>query len=253
MTQSVELPGYAAGVRLVAIKELRGYFDSPIAYIYAAVFLVLSGTTFMNSFFLDGVVDMSRYFEVLPYLLIPFVPAITMRSWSEEHAQGTLEILLTLPLRLRQIVLGKYIATLGFYLIVLFGSLPIVAMLVSLGKPDLGLIAAGYLGGLLMGALFLAFGMLLSALTHNQIVAFVVSTLLGFLLVFSGHPQVVEVIDGLLPDRQLGSWIAESISLLPHFEAFAQGIVGLDHSLYFLLMVGFFLWMTELGLQRVRS
>ena len=243
---------FAAGARLVAGRELGAYFDSPIAYIYAAVFLVLSGTTFMNSFFLEGVVDMSPYFEVLPFLLIPFLPAITMRSWAEEHAQGTVELLLTLPLRPLQLVAGKFAAALLYYLAVLAGSLPIVAMLLWLGGPDLGLIAAGYLGALFLGALFLAFGQFLSSLTHNQIVAFVLSGLLAFLLVFSGHVRVVEIVDGLAPDWQPGTWLADSISCLPHYEAFARGVVGFDHVLYFLLMSAFFLWMTQVGLRRLR-
>lgn len=243
---------FVAGVRLVAGRELRAYFDSPIAYIYAAVFLVLSGTTFMNSFFLEGVVDMSPYFEVLPFLLIPFVPAITMRSWSEEHAQGTVELLLTLPLEPLQAVVGKYAAALVYYLVVLAGSLPIVIMLVWLGQPDLGLILSGYLGALCLGALFLAFGQLLSSLTHNQIVAFVLAALLAFLLVFSGHVRVVEVVDGLAPSWQPGTWLADSVSCLPHYQAFVDGIVGLDHTLYFLLMSAFFLWMTQVGLRRIK-
>ena len=149
---------FIRGTRIVFGRELEAYFDSPIAYIYAAVFLVLSCTTFMNSFFLDGIVDMSPYFEILPFLLIPFVPAITMRAWAEEHAQHTFELLMTLPLHSSQAVLGKFLAALSFYALVLAGSLPIVLMLVFLGDPDLGLIFSSYLGALLLGAFFLSFG-----------------------------------------------------------------------------------------------
>ena len=148
------------GARIVFDRELESYFDSPIAYAYAAVFLVLSCTTFMNSFFLDGVVDMGPYFTALPFLLIPFVPAITMRAWAEERAQHTFELLMTLPLHSLQVVLGKYLAALCFYAIVLAGSLPIVLMLLFLGDPDLGRICASYLGALLLGAFFLSFGLL---------------------------------------------------------------------------------------------
>ncbi len=250
--RSRALREFAAGTRLVAGRELRAFFDSAIAYIYAAVFLVLSGTIFMNAFFLEGVVDMSPYFEVLPFLLIPFVPAITMRSWSEEHAQGTVELLLTLPLEPLQVVAGKYVAALVYFLVVIAGSLPIVVMLVWLGEPDLGMILAGYLGALLLGALFLAFGQFLSSLTHNQIVAFVLAAMTAFLLVFSGHPQVVEILDGLAPAWQPGTWLAESVSCLPHYQAFVGGLVGLDHLLYFALLCAFFLWMTRIGLQRLK-
>lgn len=243
---------FAAGAGLVAGRELRAFFDSAIAYIYAAVFLVLSGTTFMNAFFLEGVVDMSPWFEVLPFLLIPFVPAITMRSWSEEHAQGTVELLLTLPLEPLQVVAGKYAAALLYFVVVVAGSLPIVVMLAWLGDPDLGLILSGYFGALLLGALFLASGQFLSSLTHNQIVAFVLAAMVAFLLVFSGHPQVVEILDGLAPAWQPGTWLAESVSCLPHYRAFAGGLVGLDHLLYFALLGAFFLWMTGVGLRRLK-
>jgi ABC-2 type transport system permease protein len=241
-----------AGIQLVARRELGAYFDSPIAYITAAVFLVLAGTSFMNSFFLQGVIDMTPFFDTLPFLLIPFVPALTMRAWSEEHAQGTVELLLTLPLQPVQLVIGKYGAALFYWGLILTGSLPIVAMLSWLGAPDLGLILCGYLGAFLLGALFLAFGQFLSSLTHNQIVAFALAALLASTLVFSGHPSVVEVIDGLAPGWQLGTVLAEAVSCLPHFEAFVAGLIGLDHLLYFLLLSAFFLWLTQVGLRRIQ-
>ena len=250
MPESFSPRSYAEGVLVVCGRELEAYFDSPIAYICATVFLILSGTTFMNSFFLAGVVDMSPYFEVLPFLLIPFIPALSMRTWAEERAQHTFELLMTLPLDASQLVLGKYLAALGFYLIVLAGSLPIVAMLCWLGDPDLGLIIANYLGAGALGAFFLAFGVFVSCLTRNQIVAFVLAALIGFFFVFSGHEQVVEVLDGLSPAWQVGTWLSESVSVLPHYQAFGRGVVALADGLYFLLMSGFFLWANDLVLRR---
>ncbi|MFT5089684.1 MAG: ABC-2 type transport system permease protein [Candidatus Latescibacterota bacterium] len=243
---------FMRGFRVVFSRELAAYFDSPIAYIYTAVFLVLSCTTFMNSFFLAAIVDMSAYFEVLPFLLIPFIPAITMRTWAEEHAQHTFEMLMTLPLHPLQVVLGKYAAALAFYSIVLMGSLPIVIMLVFLGQPDLGLIAANYLGAFLLGAFFLSFGLLASGMTRDQIVAFVLATLLGFVFVLSGHEKVVEVLDGLAPALQLGTWFYESVSVLPHYQVFGRGVVALADLVYFLLMSGFFVLMNYISLQRTR-
>ena len=241
---------YAEGVLVVCARELGAYFDSPIAYICATAFLVLSGTTFMNSFFLEGVVDMSPYFEVLPFLLIPFIPALAMRTWAEERAQHTFELLMTLPLRSSQLVLGKYLAALGFYLVVLAGSLPIALMLCWLGDPDLGIILANYLGAGALGAFFLAFGVLVSCLTRNQIVAFVLAALLGFFFVFSGHEQVVEVLDGLSPSWQVGTWLYETVSVMPHYQAFGRGVVALADVFYFALMSGFFLWANDLVLNR---
>ena len=245
-------PGFASGTWVVVQRELAACFDSPIAYIYATVFLVLSGTTFMNSFFLLSVADMSPFFETLPFLLIPFVPAMTMRTWSEEHAQNTFELIMTLPLRSIQFVAGKYAAALLFYLLVLAGTTPIAVMLFWLGDPDLGLIFSSYLGAVFLGAFFLSFGVFVSGLTQNQIVSFVLATLLGFLFVLSGHEKVVAVLDGLAPGWELGSRIYQSVSVMPHYEAFTRGVVGLDGLLYFLLMGAFFLWMNEITLKRIK-
>ena len=241
---------FLSGTRVVLGRELEAYFDAPIAYIYATVFLVLSCSTFMNAFFLNGVLDMSPYFEILPFLLIPFIPAITMRVWSEERAQRTFELLMTLPLQPLQLVLGKYLAALCFYLVVLMGSLPIVVMLLYLGNPDLGLIFASYAGACLLGGFFLAFGLFASGLTRDQIVAFVLAALLGFTFVVSGHEKVVEVLDGLTPVWQIGTYLYESISVIPHYETFGRGVVSLASTLYFVLMSAFFIWMNEVTLQR---
>ena len=245
-----DFKGFASSVRTVFRRELEAYFDSTIAYVYASVFLGLSATIFMNSFFLNAVVDMSPYFETLPLLLIPLVPAITMRSWAEERAQNTFELLMTLPLTPLQIVLGKYLASFCFYALVLWGSFPIVVMLAWLGDPDVGVILASYLGALFLGAFFLAFGQFVSSLTHDQIVAFVLGALLGFVFVLSGHDKVVEVVDGLAPSAQFGTWLYESISVMPHYEAFSRGVIGGADILYFALLSSFFAWMTALSLQR---
>ena len=244
-------PGeFSAGVRIVFARELEAYFDSPIAYIYATVFLFLSSAIFMNTFFLAAVVDMSAYFELLPFLLIPFMAAITMRTWSEEKSQGTIELLLTLPLHPFQVVLGKYLAALCFYVFILLGSLPIVVMLAWLGNPDGGVILSSYLGALFLGAFFLSFGLFASCLSGDQIVSFVLTVLLGSVFVLSGHDKVVEVLDGLTPSWQLGTWLYESVSVMPRYQSFGRGLLSLGDVLYFVLMSFFFLWMNEIVLQR---
>lgn len=241
---------FIGGVQVVLSRELEAYFDAPIAYIYASVFLVLSCSTFMNAFFLNGVLEMAPYFDLLPYLLIPLIPAMTMRSWAEERAQHTFELLMTLPLRSIQIVLGKYLASIAFYSIVLLGTLPIVFMLVWLGQPDLGLIFSSYLGALLVGGFFLSFGLFASGLTQDQIVAFVLATMMGFLFVLSGNEKVVEILDGLAPTWQVGTFFYESLSIIPHYTSLTQGLIDLSSLLYFVLMSGFFIWMNDLSLNR---
>ena len=251
-TKRLDISQFFRGTKVVFSRELAAYFDSPIAYIYAAVFLVLSCTTFMNSFFLNAIVDMSSYFEILLYLLIAFIPAITMRSWAEEHSKHTFEMLMTLPFHPSQCVLGKYFAALVFYAIVLMGSFPIVIMLVFLGQPDLTLIISNYIGALLLGAFFLSFGLFASGLTRDQIVAFVLAALMGFVFVLSGHEKVVEVLDGLAPDIELGTWLYQSISVLPHYEMFSRGVIALADLIYFDLIIKFFILMNFISLQRTR-
>jgi ABC-2 type transport system permease protein len=244
--------GLLAGIRVVLARETGAYFDSSIAYVYASVFLLLAHGIFMNGFFLESVVDMAPYFRTLPFLLTLFIPAITMRGWAEERASGTFELVMTLPLRPIAIVLGKYFAALLFYLAVLAGSLPIVIMLFALGRPDGGLLAASYLGAMLLGALLLAIGLFLSALTREQIVAFVAGVFVCAILVLSGHEKVVEVLDGLKPEWQVGTWLARTISVLPRYESFCRGVVSFAGTFYFVVTTAFFLVMNEIALRLAR-
>jgi ABC-2 type transport system permease protein len=242
------VPGFVRGVGVVLGREAAAYFDSAIAYVYAGVFLLLSSGIFMNGFFLQAVLDMGEYFRTLPFLLALFMPALAMRSWAEERAHGTIEILMTLPLRTSQLVLGKFLAAAAFYLAVLGGSLPLVVMLVWLGEPDLGLVASSYAGAVALGSFFLALGLFVSGLTRDQIVAFAVATFACALFVLSGQQQVVEVLDGLAPAWQAGSWLRESASVLPHYESFTRGVISLGDAGYFGLTGGFFLVMNRLTL-----
>lgn len=244
---------FARGIGVIFVREINAYFDAPIAYVYASVFLILSCSTFMNAFFLNGVLDMAPYFDLFPFFLIPFIPAITMRAWAEEHSQHTIELLMTMPLLSIQIVLGKYLSALVFYLAVLLGTLPIVFMLLFLGSLDLGLIFSSYLGALCLGAFFLSFGLFASGLTRDQIVAYVIAVLLGFVFVLSGHEMVVEILDGLAPAYHIGSLLYESLSIAPHYSAFTRGIIALPSVLYFALLSAFFLWMNDLSLKRDRG
>lgn len=239
------------GTAVVYRRELAAYFDATIAYVYASAFLGLSCAIYMNSFFLNAKLEMTSFFDSLPFLFIPFVPAITMRLWAEERAQRTFELLLTLPLQPVQIVAGKYLAAMTLFAIVLAGTFPIPTMLLWLGRPDMGLIIAGYVGSLLLGGQFLAFGLFVSGLTHDQIVAFVLAALIGALFVLSGQDKVVEVLDGLVPDWAVGTFLYESLSVMPHFEAFTDGVVGLGHVAYFGSMIVFFVFMNLVTLRKV--
>jgi len=241
------------GTLVVAKRELGAYFDSSIAYVYTIAFALLANSVFMNEFFLTGTVDMTGYFEQMPLFFAFFIPAVTMRLWAEERKQRTVELLLTLPIRTMQAVLGKYLAAMVLLALFLASSAPIVVMLGVLGSPDLGLIFAGYAGLLLFGGFLLGIGTLFSALSPDQIVAFVASTLVGFLFVLTGNERVVAVLDGLAPALGAGTFLYESFSALPHYESFVRGVVELGSVVYFALMTLAPLWIASLVLEKNRG
>jgi len=240
-------------VRVIAFREAAAYFDSRIAAVFGIAFVVLANWLFMSRFFLTGVVDMTAFFDSMPLLLPFFIPAVTMRLWAEERKSRTIELLLTLPIRPFHAVLGKYFAALLLFGLALVGTLPIVAMLIYLGSPDLGLILSGYLGLFLMGGLFLSVGMFVSALSADQIVTFVLSALVCLLFVGTGNEWAVALLDGLIPPLSLGTALYEWFSVMPHYDAFVRGVVGLPALTYFVLLSALFLWMTAEVLETVRE
>ncbi len=244
---------FLEGVRLIAAREIGAYFDSSIAYVYTIAFVILANSIFMNEFFLTGTVEMTGFFEMMPLLLAVFLPAVTMRLWAEEKKTRTIELLLTLPIRPIQAILGKFVAAMGLFKLFLAGSLPIPIMLIALGDPDLGLIFAGYIGLLLLGGMFISFGMFLSALSGDQIVAFVTSTVLAFAFVLTGMDRVVAVLDGLFPALSIGTILYEHFSVVPRYESFVRGMIELGSLLYFILFSAMFLWLNTQLLERNRA
>jgi ABC-2 type transport system permease protein len=245
--------GNLSGALIIARRELASSFDSWIAYVYTIAFVVLANSIFMNEFFLTGTVDMTGFFDLMPLLLPVFLPAITMRLWAEERKQRTIEMLLTMPIRPMQAVLGKYLAALGLLALMIAGSLPIVVMLASIGQPDMGLVLGGYLGVAAFGAQFIAVGMFVSSLVSDQIVAFVTTSVGVFLFVLMGDERVVAVIDGLAPDLSVGTWLYENVSVMPHYDSFVRGVIGLPAIVYFAGSAALFLWLTALALERNRE
>lgn len=242
----MNLRRFFKNTKLVAARDLGSMFDVGIAWVYAIGFCLLANSIFMNEFFLTGTVDMTPFFDLLPLLFAFFIPAIAMRTWAEERKQRTIELLLTLPISPAEAVCGKFLASFGVLALFLASSLPIPIMLGVLGDPDVGLIVSGYAGALLFGGLFLALGGFLSSLVTDQIVAFVLATLAGFLLVLSGDERVVAIVDGLFPDRALGTAIEDLVSAMPPYRAFVRGVVELSACLYFVAFSAFLLLCTTL-------
>ncbi len=226
-------------IKTIVSRDLGAYFTSPVGYIFMIVFLAMSVGLFMTSFFTFPMADMRSFFSQLPIILCVFIPAVTMRVWAEERKENTWELLLTFPMRARELVLGKFIATLVFYLLTLAATFTVPLMLAVLGNPDGGMVFGGYLGATLLGAMFLAMGLFFSGFCKDQIVAFVV-TLLGCFAVFLvGTNFIAGYIDGFFPG--LGSALSQMVGVIEHYNAFIRGVVELGDVLYFVAWTALFL------------
>jgi len=220
-------------------RELFSYFNSPIAYIFIVVFVMLVNGMFMTQFFLNGNADMRYFFNLLPMILCVFIPAITMRLWAEEKRGNTFELLLTFPMQTYMLVLGKFMASFAFYLLILASTLFIPIMLFAVGSPDLGPIIGGYLGAIFVGAFFLSVGIFVSGLCKDQIVSFIVAMMACFFFYMAGLDFIASLIDGWLPG--VGSFIKINFGMTRHFGSFQRGVIDNRDILYFLVMTTVFL------------
>lgn len=222
-------------VAAVMRRELRSYFVTPVAYVFLVIFLVMAGilTFYAGDFYERRQADLQPFFVMHPWLYLVLVPAVSMRMWAEEAKGGTLELLLSLPLTLGQAMLGKFIAAWLFIGLALLLTFPIWLTVNYLGSPDNGVILAGYIGSWLMAGAFLAIGACLSAVTQSQVVAFVLTLVVCFLLILVGQSQVMEFFQGAMP-RKLVNGLAH-LSMLRHFEAISRGVLDVRDLLYFVL------------------
>jgi ABC-2 type transport system permease protein len=238
-------------IGIIFRREMGAYFNSPIAYIFIIVFLVLTTMFYTNGFFLAGVADMRDFFGTLPLFLLLFAPALTMRLWTEDHRQRTFELLMTLPMRPGSIVVGKYLASLTVYAIALGCTLTIPLTLEWIGDPDLGAIASGYIGSFLVGGLFLAVGTFVSGLFDDQITAFVVALLACAFLVLSGNPFFVATLDGWMPWLGgFGTFLAKAFSVDAHFNGIERGVLSIPDVVFFVSFATVFLILNAYSLER---
>lgn len=239
-------------------KEFRGYINSPIAYVFVIIFLVISGFLFVNRFFLVGQADMRGYFGFLPWIFLFFVPAMTMRLWAEERKLGTTELLLTLPVKSHEAVLGKFLASWLLVILALVLSLPIPIWISQfLVEPegvglDWGAVTGSYLGSAFLAAAYLSLGIFFSSLTENQIVAFILAVAVSFLLMLIGLPTVLGSLD----------WIPGLVGLKPallyaalqgHFESMARGVIDSRDVIYYVTFAAFFIILTSLVVEHRRK
>lgn len=227
---------------LIMRRELGGYFATPVAYVFLVIFLALAGafTFYLGNFFERGQADLQSFFSFHPWLYLFLIPAISMRLWSEERKTGTIELFLTLPISMAEAVLGKFLAAWAFTGIALALTFPLWITVNTLGNPDNGVILAGYVGSLLMAGGFLAIGAAISAITKNQVIAFVITAAICFVFTVSGSSLVLSFFSGWAPAVLLET--IASFSFLTHFTSISRGVIDLRDIVYFGSLIAAFLF-----------
>ncbi len=223
-------------------KEFRAYFISPIAYIVISVFLIIIGWLFFSTFFLERQANLSRFFSLLPVTFAFIIPAVTMRLFSEEINVGSYELLLTLPVTFRDIILGKFFSAVAFVGIMLSPTLLYALSTSFLGELDWGPVVGGYLGAVLLGAAFSSIGLLASSVTRNQVVAFIIGMAVCFSLTL-----LIDFVLFFLPNWLVG--IFQYLSANYHFQNIAKGVLDSRDILYFLALTFVSLYVTNLIMQ----
>jgi ABC-2 type transport system permease protein len=226
------------GLAAVFNRELHGYFATPLAYVFIVIFLFTTGAFafYIGNFFDAGRADLGVFFSFHPWLYLFFMPAIAMRLWAEEQKTGTVELLLTLPMPLISAVLGKFFAAWVVAAIALALTFPIWITVNVLGDPDNGVILASYIGSLLMAGGYLSIGACLSAVTSNQVIAFVTGVFVSFLFTVSGSALVLEFTSAVLPQTMVSA--VASMSFSTHFQAIMNGVIDLRDVVYFTALMG---------------
>jgi ABC-2 type transport system permease protein len=223
-------------------REFASYFTTPLAYVFIVIFLVMAGmlTFFIGNFFDRGQADLQPFFAFHPWLYLVLIPALSMRLWAEERKSGTIELFLTLPIRMTEAVVGKFLAAWCFAGIALALTFPFWITVNLLGRPDNGVIVASYIGSWLMAGALLAIGACVSAATKNQVIAFVVTAAIAFIFTVGGSPVVLGLLQGWAPEWLIGA--VTQISFLDHFSAITRGVLDIRDLAYFVLIIIAFLF-----------
>lgn len=237
----------------VARRELSGYFSTPVAWVFIVIFLVMSGvfTFYIGAFYERGIAGLEPFFQFHPWLYLFLVPAIGMRLWAEERRSGTVELLLTLPITTWQAVLGKFLAAWFFVGLALALTFPVWLTVNYLGEPDNGIVLAAYLGSWLMAGGFLAIASCMSALTTNQVVAFILSVVVCFGFLLSGLPMVMNLFTGWAPQALLD--VIANFSFLAHFADISRGVIDIRDLVYFVLAMLLWLLATTIVLEMKKA
>ena len=233
-----------SNINYVFFKELRSFFNSPVAYIVIIVYLVILGWFFTSNLFVNGQSTLRTVFEMTPFLLLFFAPAMTMRLISEEKKSGTLELLMTKPVKEIEIMIGKFLAAWSLYFFTLLPTICYYITVTIIGSLDLGTVIGGYVGLLLLGAVFLAISLFGSSITENQVVAFIVSFLIVFALFLLDKVLIY------LPNSL--ATLFEYLSVDYHFSNIARGVIDSRDIVYYLSAIGFSLYLGTIVLEKRR-
>ena len=240
-------------LRTIVKRELGGYFTSPVAYVFLVIFLLLTGffTFTAGNFFERGEASLAAFFGWHPWLYLVVVPAIGMRLWAEERRSGTLELLFTMPIATWQAILAKFLASWIFIALALALTFPTVVTVNVLGDPDNGAVAAGYLGSFLLAGAYLAVTCMTSAMTRNQVIAFILSVIICLFLVLAGFNPVTD-----LMVRWASPAVVDTVaafSVVTHFDGFQRGVIDTRDLIFFLSVIGFALFATGVILRAHRA
>lgn len=231
-------------IKTILFKELKSYFNSAIAYIVIIVFLIIAGILFSISFFPNNIASLRDFFGnffIQLILFVVFIPAITMRSFSEEKKQGTLELLLTKPVQDYELILGKYFAAFLLVCITLIPTLLYFLAVLYLGPLAFYEVISGYIGLLLMAAMYIGIGIFVSSLTENQIVAFIVSVLIALFFFLVGKFLII------LPLPLISFF--EFFTTDYHFNNIMRGVIDSRDIIYYLSMTFFTVFLTKVSIE----
>jgi ABC-2 type transport system permease protein len=240
-------------VLTIVKRELSAYFTSPVAYVFLVIFLLLTGffTFTAGNFFERGEASLAAFFGWHPWLYLVVVPAIGMRLWAEERRSGTLELLFTMPITTWQAIVAKFLASWLFIGVALLLTFPAVITVNVLGQPDNGAIFAGYLGSFFLAGAYLAITCMTSAMTRNQVVAFILSVVICLFLVLAGFNPVTD-----LMVRWASPAVVDTVaafSVVTHFDGFQRGVIDARDLVFFLSVIGFALFATGVILRAHRA
>ncbi|OGA66933.1 MAG: ABC transporter permease [Betaproteobacteria bacterium RIFCSPLOWO2_12_FULL_68_20] len=242
-----------SAVWTIAKRELASYFTSPVAYVFLVIFLLLTGffTFTAGSFFERGEASLAAFFGWHPWLYLVLVPAVGMRLWAEERRSGTLELLLTMPVTTWQAIVAKFLASWIFLAAALALTFPAIVTVNILGEPDNGVILAGYLGSLVVAGAYLAVSCMTSAMTRNQVVAFILAVVLCLFLILAGFNPVTDLLVRWASPAVVDTVAA--FSVIAHFDGFQRGVIDTRDLFFFLSVIGFALFATGVIIRGHRS